>query len=176
MSWISRFSRDGDDVVGTMNRNEVDLLRSLQEELRTLVGGDRDPGDPAISRLFPPRLGDEVDDDFVDALHRDLLAQRQRGLDAVVAVLDRSTTTLRGVRLQLTDDEPALFLGVLNDLRLALGARIGIETLDEDDLDDDEDLQWVAAVMHLLGGWVEDLVAVLDPAASAWQDDYQGPV
>lgn len=173
---MGRFTRDGDDVVATLQRNEVELLRSLQSELRQLVDGDLDLADPAVSRLFPPRLGDEADDEFVDRLHRDLLAQRHVGMDAVVTVLDRASATRRGFRVRLTGDEPALFLGVLNDLRLALGARIGIETLDEADVHGDDNLQWVAAVMHHLGGWVEDLVGVLDPAAAAWQDDYQGPV
>lgn len=170
------FRRDGERVVAELTQGELNLLRGLQRDLRTLVDGGLDPTDPAVARLFPPAVGDEVDQLSVDLLHASLLAGRLRGLDAVVEVLDRAESTRRR-RVTLVDDEPALFLGVLNDLRLAIGARIGIATLDEHDVEEaDESLQYSLAVMHHLGMWVDDLVAVLDPAAAAWQDDYDGPV
>lgn len=170
-----RATEDG-RVVAELSSDEMMLLRGLHQDLMRLVVGDHDPTDPAVSRLFAPRVGDAVDDETVANLHRELLASRLEGLDAVMAVLDRARTVRRRHRLELVDDEPALFLGVLNDLRLALGARIGVETLDVEAVARDEELLRAALVMDHIGGWVDDLVAVIDPAAAAWQDDYDGPV
>lgn len=170
------FHRVGERVVADLTPAEVQLLEDLQEDLRSLVDGDLDPDDAVVARLFPRAIGDDVDPLTVDLLHASLLADRLIGLDAVMAVLERASTT-RGRRVVLRDDEPALFLGVLNDLRLAIGARIGVATLDPDEADvDDTPLGHALAVLHHLGWWVEELVAVLDPAAAAWAEDYDGPV
>lgn len=163
-------------VVAELSGDDVDLLRALREDLHTLVTGEHDPDDPVVSRLFPPRVGDDVDEETVDALHTALLESRLAGLDAVVDVLDRARVVRRRHRLELVDDEPALFLGVLNDLRLALGARIGVETLDPDEVGEDADVLHVVIVMDHLGMWVDDLVAAIDPSAAAWQQDHHGPL
>ena len=56
-------------------------------------------------------------------------------------------------------------LGVLNDIRLAIGARVGIEDLDRDDVDPESSLGYRLAVMDHLGLWQELLLAIVDPPA-----------
>ena len=145
---------------------EVELLRSTRRALRhALETGD--PADPILRRLFSPTVTGDADADaeLRSMIHDDLLADRLAGLDALVEVLDRGRT--RGgdvLRVDLVDEEPLLVLGVLNDLRLAIGARLGIEELERDAEHDDETRYRLAVMDHL--AWLqEQLLAVLDPEA-----------
>lgn len=143
---------------------EVELLRSLQEGIRvTLEAGDED--DPVIGRLFPRAVSDddEADAELRRLLRDDLLASKQAGLDALIEVLDRGEARRGRVVVDLVDDEPLLVLGVINDLRLAIGARIGIEDLDREDVPEDDPLAYRLAVMDHLGWWQEQLLTLLDP-------------
>ncbi|HEX9888563.1 MAG TPA: DUF2017 family protein, partial [Nitriliruptorales bacterium] len=51
------------------------------------------------------------------------------------------------------------------DLRLALGARVGIAHLDRDELDEDHPAAWSVAVMDHFAWLQEQLILVLDPPA-----------
>jgi hypothetical protein len=163
---VSRsFRRHGDLIRMQLEPVEVDLLRSTRDALhRALYAGD--PADPIIRRLFPSAVSgdEEADAELKDLIHDGLLESRLAGLDALVELLDRGTHHRGDVlRVELADDEPLLVLGVLNDLRLAIGARVGIEELDREQLAQDEETAYRLAVMDHLAWLQEQLLAVLDP-------------
>jgi hypothetical protein len=158
------FQRHGEAIRAQFMPEEVELLRSLRDGIRTaLEEGDED--DPVIARLFPRAVSD---DDQADAelrrlLRDDLLASRLAGLDALIEILDRCEPHRGRLRIDLVDDEPLLVLGVLNDVRLAIGARVGIEQIDRAEVPDEGPLAYRLAVMDHLGWWQEQLLALLDP-------------
>jgi hypothetical protein len=125
----------------------------------------RDPRDAAVQRLFPRTvLGDEeADAELRGLIHDDLAGVKRAGLDALSELLDGGTSRGQVLRVELTPDDTLLVLGVLNDLRLAIGARVGIEDLDRDDVDPDSALGYRLAVMDHLGLWQELLLAIVDP-------------
>ena len=143
---------------------EVELLRSLQQGIRRALE-DGDDDDPVIARLFPRAVSDddEADVELRRLLRDDLLESRQVGLDALIEVLDRCEPRRGRMVVELEDDEPLLVLGVFNDLRLAIGARIGVDDLDRQDIPPGDPLAYRLAVMDLLGWWQEQLLALLDP-------------
>lgn len=163
------FKRHGEAIRGHLTPVEEELLRSARDQLRAALTSD-DPSDPVVQRLFPSAvLGDATADQELRGLLRDeLLGVRLAGLDAVVELLDRGSHHRHGLRIELRDDEPLLLLGVLNDLRLAIGARLGIEQLDRAAVDPDDPIAYRLAVMDHLAWWQEELLAIVDPAAVAW--------
>lgn len=162
------FRRQGEHIRMQLDPVEIDLLRSLRDGLRgTLTAGDG--GDPVVRRLFPATVvgDDAADRELRRLLHDDLLQSRLSGLEALGDLLDRGVEHRGHVRVRLDADEAALVLGVLNDLRLAIGARIGVESLDRDDLEDDDPVAYRLAVMDHLAWLQEQLLAILDPASVA---------
>lgn len=163
---MARVRQEGDRVRFELEDFEVELLRSLPTGLRSLLENP-DTNDPVVARLFPACV---AEDDRADAEVRrlifdDLLRERLTGLDALVAILDRGTTRWGRLRVDLVEDEPALVLGVLNDLRLTLGARIGVEHLDRDEVDATHPAAPTLAVMDHLALLQEQLLRVIDPVS-----------
>lgn len=161
------FRRHGSAIRAVFAQGEIELLRSLRDQLREALSAP-DPDDPVIKRLFPPPvLGDPEVEKAVRALLVDeLLASRLAGLDALVELLDRGVPHRGTVRIELVEDEPLLVLGVLNDIRLAIGARIDIDALDRASVSDDDPVAHRLALMDHLGWRQEQLLAVLDPAST----------
>lgn len=150
----------------TLDEVEVDLLRTLVSSLADVLAG-RDPRDAAVQRLFPATVvgDDEADAELRGLIHDDLAGVKRAGLDALGAILDRATHRGGHLRIELSPDDTLLVLGVLNDLRLAIGARIGITDLDRDDVDPNSALGYRLAVMDHLGLWQELLLGIVDPPA-----------
>jgi hypothetical protein len=153
-------------VRATFERFEVQLLRGLCHQLRAVLeSGD----DGTVSqRLFPSTVigDDEADRELRGMVHEELRGLRLEGLDALDDLLDRGIPQ-RGdrLRLELRDDEPQLMLGVLNDLRLAIGATVGDDALEQRPTPLEGPLAERLAVMDHLAWWQEELLAVIDPAA-----------
>lgn len=126
-----------------------------------------DPRDPATARLFPATVvGDaDADAELRGLIRDDLAGVKRAGLDALIALLDGGSRRGRELRVTLEPDDTLLVLGVLNDLRLAIGARVGIESVDRDTLDPDDPVAYRLAVMDHLGGWQEWLLSIVDPPA-----------
>jgi hypothetical protein len=151
---------------------EVELLRTMQEGLRTaLVGGSSD--DPIVARLFPRAVDgdDDADAELRGMVHDELLSDRLDALDELVALLERGTGHRGVLRVDLEPDEAVLVLGVLNDLRLSIGARIGIEDLDRREVAEDDPVAYRLAVMDHLAWLQEHLLAVLDPPSVSVHDE-----
>ena len=120
-------SRDG-SVVVTLDEIEVQLLREVPEQLRALYQGS-DP-DPARERLFPRAYLDPTEEaaeeQWAALVYPELLRQRLEGLDALLHTLDGGVTKGKRTQVSLSADDVNLWLGVLNDARLAFGTRLEI--------------------------------------------------
>jgi phytoene dehydrogenase-like protein len=127
---VSRFKRlRGGRLQATLDLTEVDLLRALPDELRTLYRAD-DASDPVHERLFPRAYLDptqeQAEDEWQQMVHPELLRERLEALDLVVGSLGRGDQHRDRLRVELSEDESQAWLGVLNDTRLALGTRLGV--------------------------------------------------
>lgn len=168
---MSRFRRRGTQVRWTFDPDERALLRQLRDGLRAQLEAGAE-GDPVVGRLFPSAVqGDDgADAELRRLIHDDLLSSKLRGLDALVELLDRAERRGGEFRVDLRDDEPMLVLGVVNDLRLALGARIGIESLNWDELDEDAPELPTLVVMDYLAAVQDRLLSLIDPPSVTIND------
>jgi hypothetical protein len=99
------------------------------DPLARLVGIDPEaerPDDPALARLFPDAYSgdEEAADEFRRFTERSL---RETKLANAAVVLDCLARADGESKVVLTDDEAGAWLGTLNDLRLTLGSRLGID-------------------------------------------------
>lgn len=163
--------RQADHVRLELDPFELELLRSLPAGLKALLEAP-DPADPAIARLFPACVvaDDQADVELRRLIFDDLLRDRLEGLQALNAILDRAERRRGRYRIELVEDEPALVLGVLNDVRLTLGARLGIEHLERADVHVDHPAAATLAVMDHLAWIQEELLRVIDPPSSQHAD------
>ena len=154
---------------------EVDLLRSMRDGLRAVLS-DGAPDDPVIARLFPTAVSDdpEADIELRRLLRDELLSARLAALDDLHALLEQGRASRGGLRVDLDAEQAVLVLGVFNDLRLAIGARVGIEQLEREQLPSDEATTQRLAVMDHFGWLQEQLLAVLDPPSVRLHHDGDG--
>jgi len=153
----------------SMARVEGAQLAQLVDDLRDLVGADRDLSDPAIARLAPSPYPDDdgAAQAFAEATRADLLDRRALDADVVRTAL----SPLRGRLEDLTENEafrehevaiPARdvdsWLRTLTALRLIVAERLEITT---DDDHDDEDPRF--GVYDWLGYRLELLIQAADP-------------
>ncbi|MFF7147046.1 DUF2017 domain-containing protein [Streptomyces griseoaurantiacus] len=145
-------------------------------------GPSEPPSDPVLKRLFPDAYSDpegepssaaEVEErrayssEFRRFTENDLRAGKRDNALAVVRTLDRLKAVRGSAVLELTPEESRQWLTALNDLRLAIGARL--EIADEEDADllyhlSDEDPRKPMVMAYLwLGGLQETLVNTLLP-------------
>ena len=99
------------------------------DPLARIVGIDPDaerPDDPALARLFPDAYADddEAADEFRRFTERSL---RETKLANARVVLDGLARAGDDDKVVVSDDEARAWLGTLNDLRLTLGSRLGID-------------------------------------------------
>ena len=152
------FKRVGADRVRVrLAQDEVAILRGLPDQLRSVLaeGGD----EPVNQRLFPPAYLDvadiEHDTEFHRLMHDDLVSEKLANLDLVTDTLARSSTSVRRWTVELTDEEATAWLGVLNDLRLALGVRLDITEDFDGDVDDTDPRAPALRLLSYLG-WLEE--------------------
>ncbi|MEU3858542.1 DUF2017 domain-containing protein [Streptomyces sp. NPDC028722] len=146
-------------------------------------GPSEPPADPVLRRLFPDAYTDpeQAPASPADAEERqahsaefrrftenDLRAGKRESALTVIRTLDAlAPVDEGGAVLELSPQESRQWLGALNDLRLAIGARL--EITDEDDTDllyrlPEEDPRKPMVLAYLwLGGLQETLVTTLMP-------------
>ncbi|MGH3440860.1 MAG: DUF2017 family protein [Nitriliruptorales bacterium] len=154
----------GDNVRLELEEFEVQLLRSLPPALRALLeGGDTE--DPVLGRLFPPVSPDDADTDAEvrRLIYDDLLQERLESLTAFTEILEAARSRRGKTVLDLDAEQAQAALSVLNDLRLTLGMRVGITSLDRDEIDETHPAYPTLAVMDHLAWIQEELLSVLDP-------------
>ncbi|MER5922752.1 DUF2017 domain-containing protein [Streptomyces mirabilis] len=144
-------------------------------------GPSEPPSDPVLQRLFPdaysgpdveassPEQAEEqraYSSEFRRFTENDLRAGKRENALAVIRSLDALTTAgYGGAVLKLSPGESEQWLRALNDLRLAIGARLDV--VDEEDTDllyrlPDEDPRKPMVMAYLwLGGLQETLVETL---------------
>lgn len=163
---MSRFRRRGGRIRWELEGFEAQLLEQLRSGLDESLE-DGAPDDPILRRLLPPAVtgDDEADEELRRLMRDDLLESRRRGLTALLEILERAERRGDGLRVDLIQEEPMLVLGVLNDLRLAMGARLGIEHLDRDAVPEDAPEAGALAVMDHLAWIQESLLRIIDPVS-----------
>ncbi len=108
-------------------RGAVSLLRGLVGEL-TALHDEPDEDHPAWRRLYPRTTADpRLDRDLRELVHPDLVEGRRLALDVVGSALADADDDADV--LDLDDEQAVALLGVLNDVRLALSARIDLPGL-----------------------------------------------
>jgi uncharacterized protein DUF2017 len=147
----------GDRVRVRLSHDEVAVLRGLPDQLRTVLAeGDQEP---VNRRLFPPaylEVADvERDAEYRRLMHDDLVQAKLANLALVTDTLARGTSSIRRWTVELTEDEAAAWLGVLNDLRLALGVRLDITEDFDGDVDDTDPRAPALRLLSYLG-WLEE--------------------
>lgn len=135
--------RDRPGPAGTEARKEAggrgstgDLRVPAADELAAMVGfseSTKPPEDPILARLLPDGYTDDPDaaQDFRRFTESGL---RSAKVAAAQTVLD--TMPPDGGRVRLSSEQAEVWLRALNDVRLALGVRLGV-TDDFDGLNDD---------------------------------------
>jgi hypothetical protein len=147
----------GDRVRVRLAHDEVAILRGLPDQLRTVLVQGQD--EPVNQRLFPPAYLDvadvERDTEYQRLMHEDLVEEKLANLDLVTDSLARGSASVRRWTVELTEDEATAWLGVLNDLRLALGVRLDITEDFDGDIDDGDPRAPALRLMSYLG-WLEE--------------------
>jgi hypothetical protein len=162
-------------VILKLDPQEQPLLRQLVGELLVLVepapAADADPlsamvgigtatetpDDPVLARLFPDAYPDDsaAAGEFRRYTEQGLREKKRSNAATALATLER------GKDVELSDDEARAWLGVLNDLRLALGTRLDVDE-DWDDqmasLGEDDPLLGLFVVYDWLSYLQETLV------------------
>jgi len=158
---IKRIGRDHFRL--RLSPDEVAVLRGLPDQLRSVLA--QSEADPVLDRLFPPGYLEpedtERDSEYRRLVHDDLLNEKLANLDVVTSTLARGSVSVRRWSVDLSEEEAMAWLGVLNDLRLALGVRLGITEDFDGDVDESDPR---APAMHLLaylGQLEEHLVEAL---------------
>ena len=156
------FRSRGHDVVARLDPAETGIVGLLLDQLEQLLDADDADvgGDPVLARLFPdghrgdPRLA---------ADYRELTESALRSGKAEDLAIVRAGLPAGGGEVRLDPDQAAAWLRTSNDLRLALGTRLGISEDSEppEDLTGEEGQQmavyyWLTAVQ---GSLVDALAA-----------------
>ena len=161
------FRRSGGQLVAGFGDAETGIVGLLLDQLEQLlaVSADDAGGDPVLERLLPPgHAGDaEIATDYRDMTEA---ALREGKADDLATV--RASLPVGGGEVRLDDDQARAWLRTTNDLRLALGTRLGVtaeteppETDASGGTDGEESSQlavyyWLTAVQ---GSLVDALVA-----------------
>ncbi len=169
----------GGRVALRMGARERAILGALLGELRELVAEagpvpDQEPAlDPAVARLYPVAIpGDpEADAAFRDLTRADLEHTRRARLGVVTATLDAGS---------LDEAQAAAWLGVLNDLRLVLGTRLGVSEESEEAPIDEQDPDSERRIVYAYLGWLESqfvdvLAAALPQVTEPGEDPPAAP-
>jgi hypothetical protein len=150
-------ARHADDGLGDADLDDPDLLEALSG-----MGSDREPpDDPVLARLLPNAYRDDpkASGEFRRYTERSLRSGKAAAARTVLATLPP-----RGGRIKLSEPEAQAWLRALNDVRLALGTRLGV-TDDFDDqarrMEPDDPLSPVVGVYQWLAFLQETLVEAL---------------
>lgn len=132
-----------------------------QDPLAALVGiepGAEAPKDPAVARLFPDAYqgDDEAAAEFRRFTQRSMRDVKLHNAEVLLASLERAE-----VRLSLSPVEAQAWLTALNDVRLVMASRLGIETEEDAALADDDEDSYEHFLYTLLGALQGTLVDAL---------------
>ncbi len=155
---MRRRSRDNHQVVLSLTEVESTVLGQLLDDLEELadladVPADQAAANPVIDRLFPDGYDDAgAADEFRELTRASLQEERRERYGQCRAELPAG-----GGEIVVEPDSVQRWLVVLNDMRLALGTRLGVTAegfADDPDQPDDADeiraartvYQWLTAI------------------------------
>jgi hypothetical protein len=120
------------------------------------------PDDPALARLLPDAYRDDpiASSEYRRYTENDLRLRKRDHARAVLEGVDKAA----GGPIVLDEQQAAAWLGALNDLRLALGARLEVtEDLERyvEGLDPEDPRLAMLAVYHWLGAVQDSLIETL---------------
>jgi len=188
---MSAFVRPADGpVVLRLDEQETSILTQLSSQLVEMLEDATRAGlaaavelDPAMARLVPEGYRDdpEAAEEFRRFTADDLVGGKVSAAQTVLAALTATGPDAQlpgevppghedGAAISLGGDTAWTWLRFLNDTRLTIAARLGIEDDVEPfepapaDGDDEQDPQLMMAIYAWLGYLQESIVAVLDEA------------
>jgi hypothetical protein len=159
-----RINRERDGARIRLDAGEPETLAALITDLTdALAPGSLASDDPVAQRLFPAGYADAGDAaSFRDLTETALRGERLERAARCIAELSAPTQHRRHSDLHLDHEAVERWIKVLNDLRLAIGTRIGV-TDDEHGLDVRADSPQAAgwAIYSYLTGVQDSLVRTL---------------
>ncbi|MEO6885954.1 MAG: DUF2017 family protein [Jatrophihabitantaceae bacterium] len=160
-----KISKDAEGVRVRMGSIEADTLSSLVADLaNALQPGCLDAADPVYQRLFPDGYRDnpEAAAAFRVLTEDSLLTERRERAMRCLAELSEAATGAKKLDVHLGPDAAQRWIQVLNDMRLAVGTRLGV-TEDHDgygfDPKDPEAMSW--SIYAYLTGVQDSVVRAL---------------
>ena len=119
------FRRNGSQFVASFAIDEVRVLRKVAGEVIDLMTDGFQHGDPVIDRLFPDIYPDRPDDSAEFRLYTegDLKTGKIDQAGAILAALPDDGPG----EVRLDHDQAEAWLRAINDVRLAMGARLDIQ-------------------------------------------------
>ena len=159
------FRRRGGDVVAKLDPAEAHVLGLLLDQLEQLLAADPDDvdGDPVMARLLPAghRSDPELAADYRELTEAALRSGKTDDLAAVRASLPPG-----GGEVRLDAERAGSWLRTTNDLRLALGERIGVT----EDTEPPEDPSGEEGQQLAVYYWLTALQGSLVDAVAAGRD------
>ena len=161
-----QFDRRGEGIVVTLDANEIELLRTIPDEVRRALEKPTSKDDPVYNRLFPSAYLDPTEEsaeqEWQELVHPELLQSRLAALELVTTTLERAVTKRGRAEVELAPEEVEAWLGVVNDARLTLGTRLGVtEDAEAEALDPSDPTAPTQAVYGWLTWFENDLVETL---------------
>ena len=179
-SYIAEFAHSEREVLLNLIEQLIELLAERvdhdhEDPLAAMVGitsHDSPPEDEVLHRLLPNAYADQVDaSEFRRYTESTLRAKKQ----AHAIVMRIHLKSSDDGTVDLDHDNANAWLGALNDIRLALGVRLKVESNSHEHLEilaPDDPLRGVYAVYTWLG-WLQEslLAALIDDADSKSQPE-----
>ena len=179
-SYVAQFADSEKDVLLNLCEQIIELLAERTDHgnddpLAAMVGitsHDSPPEDDVLHRLLPNAYADSVDSsEFRRYTESTLRAKKQE--HAVVMRIHLKSS--EDGTVDLDHDNANAWLGAINDIRLALGVRLKVESNSNEHLEilaPDDPLRGVYAVYTWLG-WLQEslLSALIDDADSKSQPE-----
>jgi hypothetical protein len=158
VSQVAELVRSEDEAGQVSQGGQPDEL----EMMLGLSGNDELPEDPVLARLLPDAYKDDPDAsaEFRRYTEESLRSAKINSAQAVLASLPAD-----GGEVLLTEPEGQQWLRALNDVRLAIGTRLGI-TEDNEDLMEDFSLEEPRSAYILAYQWLSELQDSLIDALS----------
>ncbi|MEI8336185.1 MAG: DUF2017 family protein [Actinomycetes bacterium] len=133
-----RFEHGDEPLLLTLSTPESEALIALARSTLAVVDAPFPvAGDEAVrSRLFPRAYLDPTEDAaefaFQATVHTDMAQVRAIAITSFIGEIDTGKHSRRGVEVSLDVDAAGRWIGVINDLRLVLGTRIGVSDSEDD--------------------------------------------